>query len=75
MRDNREGQGLVGSDPTCWERPSPLVEQMRRQALQVIRVGVTYLPAPVRRMLDTGELLVQLHRLMASMAMQDPLHG
>jgi hypothetical protein len=42
-RDNPEGHRLAGSDPACWARPSRLMEQVRRQAFQVIGVWLAHL--------------------------------
>jgi hypothetical protein len=75
MRDNREGRGLAGSDPARWARPSRLMEQMRRQALQMVHVGEADLLASVRRMLDFNDSLIQRHGLVAPMASKVAAHA
>lgn len=58
VRDNPKGYGLVGGDPTCWARPSRLMEQARRQTLQVVSLLRSFLAASVRKVLHAGVLLV-----------------
>lgn len=70
VRDHGKGDGLVGRDPTCRVRPGCLVEQVRRQTLQVIRLLRSFLAAPVRKVLHAGVLLVVVNGFVTPPAVQ-----